>query len=203
VHKPLEFDDNDLDLLKLDHLPWLLPRWDIVGKYSCAATSHVLTSGSADNMSAPIDEVLTRQCPCLRDFDSWSVCGRLADSTASDRNMTHTGVYPGLAPGRVKTYILLVWSCIACIVGAITMVHRWDLAEVEEDGVASLCTWDLCEIRCLCEIRDRSSWPPLLALIWGARSRDPIQVGYRCMRTLISLGLLGLRVSILFLGCSM
>jgi hypothetical protein len=36
-----------------------------------------------------------------------------------------------------------------------------------------------------------SSWPPLLALIWGARSRDPIQVGYRCMRTLISLGLLG------------
>jgi hypothetical protein len=47
-----------------------------------------------------------------------------------------------------------------------------------------------------------SSWPPLLALIWGARSRDPVQVGYRCMRTLISLGLLGLRVSILFLGCS-
>jgi hypothetical protein len=46
------------------------------------------------------------------------------------------------------------------------------------------------------------SWPPLLALIWGARSRDPVQVGYRCMRTLISLGLLGLRVSILFLGYS-
>jgi hypothetical protein len=36
----------------------------------------------------------------------------------------------------------------------------------------------------------------------GARSRDPVQVGYRCMRTLISLGLLGLRVSILFLGRS-
>jgi hypothetical protein len=32
------------------------------------------------------------------------------------------------------------------------------------------------------------SWPPLLALIWGARSRDPVQVGYRCMRTLISDG---------------
>jgi hypothetical protein len=46
------------------------------------------------------------------------------------------------------------------------------------------------------------SWPPLLALIWGARSQDPVQVGYRCMRTLISLGLLGLRVSILFLGYS-
>jgi hypothetical protein len=34
------------------------------------------------------------------------------------------------------------------------MVHRCNLAEVEEDGVASLCTWDLWEIRCLCEIRD-------------------------------------------------
>jgi hypothetical protein len=46
------------------------------------------------------------------------------------------------------------------------------------------------------------SWALLLALIWGARSRDLVQVGYRCMRTLISLGLLGLRVSILFLDCS-
>jgi hypothetical protein len=46
------------------------------------------------------------------------------------------------------------------------------------------------------------SWAPLLALIWGARSRDPVQVGYRCMRTLISLGFFGLRVSILFLSCS-
>jgi hypothetical protein len=92
--------------------------------------------------------------PMFRAFDSWSVCGRLADSTVSDRNRTHTGVYPGSTPQRVKTYILLVWSCIACIVGAITMVHRWwNLAEVEEDGMASLCTWDLCEIRCLCEIR--------------------------------------------------
>jgi hypothetical protein len=34
------------------------------------------------------------------------------------------------------------------------MVRRCNLAEVEEDGVASLCMWDLCEIRCLCEIRD-------------------------------------------------
>jgi hypothetical protein len=32
------------------------------------------------------------------------------------------------------------------------MVRRCNLAEVEEDDVASLCTWDLCEIRCLCEI---------------------------------------------------
>jgi hypothetical protein len=32
------------------------------------------------------------------------------------------------------------------------MVRRCNLAKVEEDGMASLCTWDLCEIRCLCEI---------------------------------------------------
>jgi hypothetical protein len=32
----------------------------------------------------------------------------LADSTASDRNMTYTRVYPGSAPQRVKTYIPLV-----------------------------------------------------------------------------------------------
>jgi hypothetical protein len=31
------------------------------------------------------------------------------------------------------------------------MVRR-DLAEVKGDSVASLCTWNLCEIRCLCEI---------------------------------------------------
>jgi hypothetical protein len=48
----------------------------------------------------------------------------------------------------------------------------------------------------------RPSWSALLALIWGTRSRDPVQVSYRCMRTLISLGLLGLQASILFLGCS-
>jgi hypothetical protein len=36
------------------------------------------------------------------------------------------------------------------------MVHRCNLAKVKEDGVASLCTWDLCEIRRLCEIRDPS-----------------------------------------------
>jgi hypothetical protein len=31
-----------------------------------------------------------------------------ANSTASDRNMTHMRIYPGSAPQRVKTYILLV-----------------------------------------------------------------------------------------------
>jgi hypothetical protein len=58
--------------------------------------------------SALIDEVLTRQCPCFGAFDLWSICGRLADSTASDRNRGCTQIYPGSAPLRVKTYILLV-----------------------------------------------------------------------------------------------
>jgi hypothetical protein len=124
--------------------------------------------------------------PMFRAFDSWSVCGRLADSTASDRNRGCTQIYPGLPPRRVKTYILLVWSCIVGIYGAVTMVRRCNLAEVEGDGVASLC-----------EFREIAppSWPPLLALIRGARSRDPVQIGYRCIRTLTSLGLLGLWVS--------
>jgi hypothetical protein len=51
----------------------------------------------------------------------------------------HTKFYPGSAPRRVKTYILLVWSCIASICGAVTKVRRCNLAEVEGDGVASLC----------------------------------------------------------------
>jgi hypothetical protein len=68
---------------------------------------------------------------------------------------------------------------------------------VEGDGVANLCTWDLCEI---VDLASFLAAPP--RLIWRARSRYLVQVGYRCMRTIISLGLLGLRVSILFLGCS-
>jgi hypothetical protein len=75
------------------------------------------------------------------------------------------------------------------------MVHRCNLAKVKEDGVASLCTWDLCEIRRLCEIRDPSFLAAPPCPYMRARSRDLIQVGYRCMRTLISLELLGLRVS--------
>jgi hypothetical protein len=60
------------------------------------------------------DEVLTRQCPCLRAFDSWRERGRLADSTALDRNR-------GIAR-------------------AVTMVRRWDLAMVEKEmACASLC----------------------------------------------------------------
>jgi hypothetical protein len=76
--------------------------------------------------------------PMFRAFDSWSVCGRLANLMASDRNRGCTRFYPGSAPQRVKIYILLVWSCIVGMCGAVTMVHRCNLAEVEGDGVASL-----------------------------------------------------------------
>jgi hypothetical protein len=71
----------------------------------------VRLSPSASASSPPAsagDEVLTRQCPCLRAFDLGSVLGRLADSTSSDRNRGCTRIYPGSAPRRVKTYILLV-----------------------------------------------------------------------------------------------
>jgi hypothetical protein len=63
----------------------------------------------------------------------------------------------------------------------------------------------VCQPICMGSMRDQigsPSWSPLLALIWGARSRDPVQVSYRCMQTLTSLGLYRLRVAILFLGCS-
>jgi hypothetical protein len=48
--------------------------------------------------SAPIDEVLPRQCPCLRAFDLWSALWDLANSTAIRRKQKNTGFYPGLAP---------------------------------------------------------------------------------------------------------
>jgi hypothetical protein len=105
------------------------------------------------------DEVLTRQCPCFEAFDSWRACGCLADSTASDRNRGCTRIYPGLAPRRVKTYILLVWSCIAGICGAVTMVRRCNLAKAEEDMAWLAYAWDLCEIWCLCEFSlCQSNW---------------------------------------------
>jgi hypothetical protein len=95
--------------------------------------------------------------PMFRAFDSWREHGRLANSTTLDRNRTYTRVYPGSPPPEGKDIhpAYLILYCLN-ILGAAIMVRRWDLAEVEEDGVASLCTWDLCEIRCLCEIRYRS-----------------------------------------------
>jgi hypothetical protein len=66
---------------------------------------------------APIDEVLTRQCPCLglsiHERRAWA----LADSMASDRNRMYTRVYPGsplegkdLHPACLILYCLHSWS---------------------------------------------------------------------------------------------
>jgi hypothetical protein len=60
--------------------------------------------------------------PMFKGFWFMERAWALANSTASDRNRAHTRVYPGSAPQKVKIYILLVWSCIDGIVGAVTMV---------------------------------------------------------------------------------
>jgi hypothetical protein len=89
--------------------------------------------------------------PMSKGFRSRKRIGNLADSTAVAKRRGVHEFYPGSAPRRVKTYILLVWSCIASICGAVTKVRRCNLAEVEGDGVASLCQFrcSLCEIGCL------------------------------------------------------
>jgi hypothetical protein len=53
------------------------------------------------------------------------------------------------------------------------MVRIWDRAVVEKEmACASLCVGSM---RDQVSMRDcPSSWPPLLALIWRARSRDPV-----------------------------
>jgi hypothetical protein len=91
----------------------------------------VLTVGANWRGSTPAMPMLKRFWSMKRMWDP-------ANSTASDRNRRCIQIYPGSAPRRVKTYILLVWSCIIGICGAVTMVRRCNLAEVEEDGVASL-----------------------------------------------------------------
>jgi hypothetical protein len=92
--------------------------------------------------------------------------------------------------------ILYCWYSWSCYNGGADKIWLWS----KERRVLAYARGEIGSMRdqrSLCP-----SWPPLLALIWEARSRDPVQVGYRCMRTLISLGLLGLRVPILFLGRS-
>jgi hypothetical protein len=46
----------------------------------------------------PADEVLPRQCPCLRAFDSWSALWDPANLTAIRQKQRDTGFYPGSAP---------------------------------------------------------------------------------------------------------
>jgi hypothetical protein len=140
------------------------------------------------------DEVLTRQCPCLRAFDSWSICGRwriwrLRTERECTREFTQIRPPEGkdLHPACLILYCWHSWSC-------------YNGAQMRSGGGGG--RWRVLAyargIYARSEI-DSPSWPPLLALIWGARSQNLVQVGYRCMRTLISLGL---RMSIMFLGCS-
>jgi hypothetical protein len=55
----------------------------------------------------PVDEVLTWQCPCL----GLSIYGESMGAGGFDGfrpKQEYAGIYSGLAPWRVKTYILLV-----------------------------------------------------------------------------------------------
>jgi hypothetical protein len=89
--------------------------------------------------------------PMFRAFNSWSICRRLADSTASDRNRgTHkfTQVRPpegkDLHPACLILYCLYSWSRYnGARMGSGYGRKRWRV-------LAYAC--DLCEIRCLCEI---------------------------------------------------
>jgi hypothetical protein len=80
------------------------------------------------------DEVLTRQCPCL----GISIHGESVGTSGFDgfrQKQEYAGIYPGSPPRRVKTYILLVRSCIACIVGAVTMVAQMKSGYGRKRGV--------------------------------------------------------------------
>jgi hypothetical protein len=83
----------------------------------------------------------TLAIPMFRAFNSWRErMWALGGFDGFRQKQGCTRIYPGSAPRRVKTYILLVWSCIACIIGAVTMVRRWDLVEVKKEmACASLC----------------------------------------------------------------
>jgi hypothetical protein len=87
----------------------------------------------------------------FRAFESWSVCGRLADSTASDRNRgTHefTQFDPpegkDLHPACLILYCLYSLSCYnSAQMGSGFGQKRWRVLAY---------AWDLCEIRYLSEI---------------------------------------------------
>jgi hypothetical protein len=63
------------------------------------------------------DEVLPRQCPCLRAFDSWRECGIRQTRRRSDNRQRHTKFYPGSRPldgGSLRPASNLVYdhSCV-------------------------------------------------------------------------------------------
>jgi hypothetical protein len=125
-----------------------------------------------DNTS---DEVYPRQCPCLRDFDSWRERGRwwiqrLQTETGCTREFTQVRPLEGkdLHPACL---ILYCWYSLSCYNGGADEIWpRWKKRRVlaYARGIYA-------------RSESYPPWPPLLALIWEVRSRDPIQVGYRCM----------------------
>jgi hypothetical protein len=62
-----------------------------------------------------IDEVYPRQCPCLRAFDSWSVCGIQRTCRRSDNTRKHR-FYLGSAPLMGKD---LCPACLTLLLGCL------------------------------------------------------------------------------------
>jgi hypothetical protein len=103
----------------------------------------------------------------------------------------YTRIYPGsppppegedLHPTCLILYCLCNWSCYnGAQMRSGESGRRWRVLAYACGIYARSDVYTRFEIS--------PSWPPLLALIWGARSRDLVQVGYRYLRTLTSLGL--------------
>jgi hypothetical protein len=98
------------------------------------------------------DEVLTRQCPCL----GLSIHGAYVGAWRIQQLQTETGVHMNLPrfgplegkdihPAFLILYCLYSWSCYnGAQMGSGYGRKRWCVLAY---------VWDLCEIRCLCEIR--------------------------------------------------
>jgi hypothetical protein len=98
-----------------------------------------------------VDEVLTRQCPCLglsihgASMGAWRI-RRLQTKTGVHTNLPRFGPPEGkdLHPACLILYCLYSWSCYnGAQMGSGYGRKRWRVLA---------CAWDLCEIRCLCEI---------------------------------------------------
>jgi hypothetical protein len=94
--------------------------------------------------------------PMFRAFDSWSVCGRLADSTAQTETGVHTNL-PRFGPPEGKDLhpacpILYYWYSWSCLQWCTEGIWLWS----KEMACASLCVGsmrDMVSMRdCLCEI---------------------------------------------------
>jgi hypothetical protein len=86
------------------------------------------------------DEVLSRQCPCLKAFDLGSALRTWRTRRRSDESR-RTRDFTQVRPlGRVKTYVLLVWLCIdgVALMEELQWWRRLDLAEPESSKYRAL-----------------------------------------------------------------